>query len=114
MKVLLDHSIPVQLQPMLPEHDVIAARHLAWDTLRNGDLLRAAEDAEFAAMITADQNIFYRQNNSKRTIALVVLSTNDWPTIAANVPLVQAALLRAAKGSYERVELRARRAGGGR
>jgi hypothetical protein len=110
LKVLLDHNIPIQLQPLLTSHEVFTARQLAWDVLRNGILLKTAEDSGFEGLITGDQSIFYQQNNFKRKIALVVLSTNDWSVIKAHIPMVQEAVSRAQTGSYERVELPARRA----
>jgi hypothetical protein len=43
LKILLDHNVPVQIGPMIPEHDVFSARAMMWETLDNGDLLQSAE-----------------------------------------------------------------------
>ena len=40
-------------------------------------LLKAAEDTGFQVFVTADQGILYQQNMQGRSIALVVLSTNE-------------------------------------
>ena len=45
---------------------------------------RAAEAEGFGALITADRNIRFQQNLTGCRLALIVLSTNIWPTIRAN------------------------------
>jgi hypothetical protein len=82
---------------------------MRWDELKNGLLLQAAEEQNFDVLITADQNIYYQQNNSKRAIALVVLSTNDWTRLAKHIDLIAAAILRSKRGSFELVRLPAKR-----
>ncbi len=106
MKVLLDHNIPIQISPMSLDHEVISARAMAWDTLRNGDLLKSAEEVGVAVMVTADQSIFYQQNNRQRIIALVVLSTNDRTWLEPAVESIRVAVSRAKPGSFERVEIK--------
>ncbi len=65
--------------------------------LENGALLDAAEEAGFDLLLTRDQNVRYQQNFTSRKVALVVLSSNHWPTlrqiaarIATSVDFVQA------------------------
>ena len=103
MKVLLDHNIPVQIGLMIADHEVLSARAMRWDTLRNGDLLKSAEEAGFAVMLTADQGIFYQQNNRLWSLALVVVSTNDRTWLEPSVEAICAAIRRAKPGSFERV-----------
>jgi hypothetical protein len=67
---------------------VIHTSAIGWDALSNGDLLAAAEAEGFELLITADKNIRYQQNLAKRTIGLIVPSTNDWPAIRAQLELV--------------------------
>lgn len=105
MKVLLDHNIPIKMCPLLAGHDAFTAREMSWDRLRNGDLLKAAESENFTALLTADQSIFYQQNNRSRLIALVVLSTNDWAVLRGHLPSIQAAIGRSSRGSFERLTL---------
>jgi hypothetical protein len=73
--------------------------------MSNGDLLVAAEADGFELFITADQNIRYQQNLAERKIALIVLSTNDWPTVRAQLELVVHAVQGASPGSYLEVTL---------
>ena len=49
-----------------------------WSELLNGQLLTEAEAAGYELLITTDQGIRYQQNWTGRSIAVLVLSTNDW------------------------------------
>jgi hypothetical protein len=60
---------------------VVRADELGWQGLGNGALLDAAEQAGFDLLLTCDQNVRYRQNFASRKSALVVLSSNHWPTL---------------------------------
>ena len=100
MKILLDQNVPFPLTRSLPGHDVAHASAAGWETLSNGDLLTAAETDGFEILITADQNIQYQQNLTNRTICLIVLSTNDWPTIRAQLELVMDAATAAVPKGY--------------
>jgi predicted nuclease of predicted toxin-antitoxin system len=80
MKVLLDACVPQPLRRFLPGHTVRVAQEMGWGQLKNGVLLREAE-LQFEAFITTDQNMKYQQNVVGRKLAILVLPTNDWPTI---------------------------------
>ena len=45
MRVLFDQATPVPIRPHLEGHAVRTAAQQGWDTLKNGDLLAAAEAA---------------------------------------------------------------------
>jgi hypothetical protein len=60
---------------------VVRSDQLGWQGLENGALLDAAEKAGFDMLLTCDQNVRYQQNFSGRKLALVVLSSNHWPTL---------------------------------
>ena len=80
MKVLLDACVPRPLRKFLPDHTVQTAQEMGWGKLKNGALLQAVEP-EFDAFLTSDQNLKYQQNIAGRKIAILVLPTNDWPTL---------------------------------
>jgi hypothetical protein len=61
------------LRQLLIAHDVRTAFEMGWHTLTNGDLLRAAETAGFAVMLTNDKRLIYQQNLAQRSIAIVVV-----------------------------------------
>lgn len=65
MRILLDENLPHRLRRMLSGHDVRTTAYQGWAGLTNGMLLKAADEAGFDAMITADQGIRYRQKQSQ-------------------------------------------------
>ena len=75
MLILFDHVTPKGIARFLAGHKVTMAKQRGWDTLSNGDLLAAAEQAGFEVLVTADKNMRYQQNLESRKIAVVVLST---------------------------------------
>jgi len=81
LKILLDQNLAEYLRDLLPGHDVTHAFELDWHRLGNGELLDAAERAGFEAMLTADQNVPHQNRLQGRRIAVMILSTNRWPTI---------------------------------
>ena len=78
MRILLDHNTPAPLRYALLGHQVETAYERGWAELQNRDLITEAESAGFDLLITTDQGIRYQQNWAARSIALLVLSTNDW------------------------------------
>ena len=74
MLVLFDHGTPKGLARALSGHTVHKAQAKGWDTLSNGALLTAAEEAGFQLLVTTDRRIRYQQNLGVRRIALVVLT----------------------------------------
>lgn len=100
MKILFDQGVPVPLRKTLINHTVVTAFELGWQTLRNGELIAAAEAQGFDLMITTDQNLRYQQNLSDRRIAILVLMTTRWPIIRASAGTVLQAAEATAPASY--------------
>lgn len=103
MRVLFDHGTPRGIRWFLTDHSVTEARDEGWNTLSNGDLLAAAEQAGFDVLLTTDKNIRYQQNLAGRKIALVVLGRSKWLDVKPVVSAVVAAVSAAASGSYVEV-----------
>ena len=103
MRILFDHVTPSGVARFLPGHTVTKARELGWDTLANGDLLVEAERAGFDVVLTADKNMRFQQNLRGRRIALVVLSTPQWPIVRLHGEKIAAAVNAATPGSYTEV-----------
>src|SRR5436305_9483 len=103
MLILFDHAAGVTR--FLAGHTVTKAKDRGWDTLANGDLLAEAELAGFDVFLTADQNIRYQQNLRGRRIAIVVLSTPQWPVVRLQAEMIAAAVNAATPGSYSEVNL---------
>jgi len=74
MRILIDNCVPRKFPRLIIGHDITFARQLGWQELENGDLLAAAEQAGFQAMVTTDKNLQSQQNMAGRKISIVVLS----------------------------------------
>ncbi len=103
MRVLFDQGTPVPLRQALAGHRVSTAYELGWATLKNGELLRSAEEQGFEVLVTTDTNLRYQQNLTARRIAVVVLSTTSWPRIRVVAAHVASAVNSASNGSYVEV-----------
>ena len=107
MKVLFDHNLPHKLRTglhALGKHEIITAFHMGWGDLKNGELLRIAEESGIEVLVTGDQGILYEQNLTGRRLAIVALSTNNWPIVKNYVPQILAAIDGALPGSFQAVE----------
>ena len=105
MRVLFDNGTPRGVAATLAEHTVEEARSRGWDRLRNGELLDAAEGADFDVLLTTDKNIRYQQNLEKRRIAIVALGNGRWTLIKRRLPQIAAAVAAAVPGSFTEVEI---------
>ncbi len=73
MKVLLDECLPRRLKHNLPGHDVTTVSEMRWKGLKNGELIRLAEQM-FDVFVTIDQGIRYQQNLQKTRLAVIMLA----------------------------------------
>jgi hypothetical protein len=105
LQVLFDQGTPAPLRQFLSSHQVATAYERGWSTLKNGELLQAAERAGFSVLVTTDTNLKYQQNLASRRISVVVLSTTSWPRIKAQVEPVVLAVNSAVPGSYAEVRI---------
>ncbi len=105
MRILFDQATPVPIRPHLEGHEVRTAAQEGWSTLKNGELLAAAEASGFDVFLTTDKNISYQQNLSNRKIAIVVLGQQQWPRLRPHVRLVLEAINGATPGSHVEVHL---------
>jgi hypothetical protein len=107
MRILFDESVPQKLRLLIDgSHTLATAWFQGWSGFKNGALLDAAERAGFEPLITADQELLsYQQNLTRRKIAPVVLSTNNWSFIKADSRAIMAAINATTPGSYVEVEI---------
>jgi hypothetical protein len=105
LKVLFDQGTPVPLRNHFSSHHVSTAYELGWSTLKNGELLAAAESNGFEVFVTTDTNLAYQQNLFNRKIAIVVLSTTSWPRIQKSVSEIFRAIDAARPNSYQIVSI---------
>ena len=105
MRILFDQGTPVPLRDFLPQHEVSTAFERGWSTLRNGELLDAAEREDFSVLLTTDSNLKFQQNLIGRRIAIVALLSTSWPRIERATAAVVAAIAASTPGSYAEVEI---------
>ena len=81
MRILLDHSVPRPLKNNLPGHDTDTAAERGWHELHNGELLDMAETDGYELLITADRQMPFQQNFARRSMSILILTTNSWPVL---------------------------------
>lgn len=93
MRVLPDGNLPRTLAALLPGHRVETIHQRRWSDLDDGPLLTAAE-AEYDAVVTADQDLRFQQNLRGRRLRIIVLRAvrTSLPALAPLAPGVLAAL----------------------
>lgn len=99
VRVLFDQGTPVPLRRALTAHIVSTAYEMGWSSLKNGDLLDAAE-AQFDVLVTTDQNLRYQQNLAGRRLAILVLPFASWPKLRGHVPQIVSAIEAMPPGYY--------------
>ena len=107
MRVLLDHNLPHKLRTNLGtpgKYEFVTASYMRWGDLKNGELLRAAEENGIEVFVTGDRSLVYEQNLTGRRLAIVALSTNNWPIVKDHLPQILAAIDSAVPGSFQAVE----------
>ena len=102
--ILFDQRVPVPLRKFLPGHVVSTAYEKGWFTLKNENLLNAAEAEGLGGFLTTDKNFQYKQNLSYRSLAVVVLSMTSWPRIKQARDVVLSAVQSARAGEFIIVE----------
>jgi hypothetical protein len=76
-----------------------------WNTLKNGELLKAAHAAGFDILLTADQNLKYQNNLSNVRLGILVLLTPKWTVLRHHIPVIQAALESLQPNEYSELGL---------
>ena len=104
--VLFDHGTPKGLARALPGHTIHTAQSKGWDTLNNGALLNAPEQAGFDLLLTTDRRLRYQQDLRAHRITLVVLTgSTRWSRVRQHADRIAAAVASATPGSYAEVEI---------
>jgi predicted nuclease of predicted toxin-antitoxin system len=101
MKLLLDECVPHRLVKEIANHETITVAQAGFKGLKNGELLQAAADHNFDALISVDQNLAYHQNLRRLPIAVVIMRAKrtKYETLAPLVPQVLEALQTIRKGN---------------
>lgn len=88
-KVLLDENLPKKLKFRLQAScDIFTVNDMAWNSLENGELIKAMKGQGFHYLITSDKNLQYQQNLDKYEMGFIILDVknNTYETV---LPLVE-------------------------
>ncbi len=101
MRILVDECLPRQLRYWLGRigaFEVSTVQEEGWANVHNGKLLRAANDAGFDVLLTADKNMHYQQNFDGLRISSVVVPTNRKRLVEKCIPALQQSLEQVQSG----------------
>lgn len=72
---------------------------MGWATIKNGELMRLAEEA-FDVFITVDRNLSYQQNLPRYNLAVIVIRSisNRYADLQAFAPSIETELLNPKPG----------------
>ena len=104
MKILLDEFVPWPIHKLLADHECETAQQRGWGGIKNGELLRLAEE-EFDVFITTDQNIQYQQNLAGHRIAILQLSTNKLRPLLAAATRIHSAVATIRPGDFHELHI---------
>jgi len=99
MRVLIDECLPRQLKGWLvSNHDSQTVHEVGWGNVKNGRLLRLANDAGFDVFVTADKNMYYQQSFTGLRICALVIPSNRKLLVQKSVPALLQSLGRVEPG----------------
>lgn len=88
MKILLDECVTKKVKTALTDYEVFTVFDMGFSGLKNGQLLRKAQENHFDIILTIDKNMDHQQNIKKFNISIVVLETlnSNFNTIKESLP----------------------------
>jgi len=104
VKVLLDENLAQRLRMNLGAHEVFTVSYRGWAGLKNGELLRTAEESGIDVLLTGDRTLVHEQNLKGRNLSIVALSSVEWGIIRNYLPSIIAAIENALPGSFQEVD----------
>jgi hypothetical protein len=104
VRVLLDENLDHALRRFLEGHEVVTGAYMGWACLKNGELIRTAEENGVEVLLTGDTTLGYEQNLTGCRLAIVALSAIELPIIKKHLPKIVAAINDAPPGSFQAVD----------
>ena len=86
MRILLDENLDWRLGRSLLGHEVESVQRLGWAGIKNGVLLKKAEETGFELLITMDSNMTFQLNLADHRLKIVVLRARS-NRLADTIPL---------------------------
>ena len=102
--VLLDQNLAHRLRMNLGAHEVFTVGYKGWAGLKNGELLRTAEENGIEVFLTGDRTLLYEQNLKGRSLGIVALSSVECDILKNCLPAIVAAIEIALPGSFQEVD----------
>jgi len=102
LKILLDEGVPDIIQKRLSSFSIYSVKEMGWRGVKNGVLLDLMA-GQFQILITTDKSIPSQQNLEKRQISIVILPTNDVPSVIALLPQIEEALAAILPGAFRQL-----------
>jgi hypothetical protein len=99
-----DEGVPKQVAQVLPGHEVTTVPDAGWASVKNGRLLALIEEAGYRAFITCDKNMESQQPLHRRPFAILLLSTNHFPSMEPHAAAIAEAVDKAEPGIVTKVE----------
>ncbi|MFT4728615.1 MAG: putative nuclease of putative toxin-antitoxin system [Granulosicoccus sp.] len=108
MKLLLDEQMPRKIARHFPASFTVEHVQLVgWGGIKNGALLKLASDNGYDALISADKNMSYQQNEDALKISVVVLNVHQLRLndLVALLPSALRELQQATRPRFIRVDV---------
>jgi len=105
-RLLLDEQMPRRLKQNLPGHEVSTVQDMRWAGLRNGTLLRRAEDS-FDVFVTMDKSIPFQQSVADLRIGVLVIRArnNSFQSLKTHLSSISEAANRVESGTVVELTL---------
>ena len=102
MKILLDEGVPKIIQKRLSKLSISNVEDMGWRGIKNGALLDLMT-GQFQILVTTDKNLSFQQNLEKRQISVVILPTNDVPSVIELLPQIEQAIAAISPGEFKQL-----------
>ena len=102
MKILLDEGVPKTIQKRLSKLSISNVEDMGWRGIKNGALLDLMT-GQFQILVTTDKNLSFQQNLEKRQISVVILPTNDVPSVIELLPQIEQAIAAISPGEFKQL-----------
>ena len=102
MKILLDEGVPKIIQQRIRELSISNVEEMGWRGIKNGALLDLMT-GQFQILITTDKSLPSQQNLKKRQISIIILPTNDVPSVIGLLPQIEQAIAAISPGEFRQL-----------
>jgi hypothetical protein len=102
LKILLDEGVPKIIQWRLSGLSISNVEEMGWRGIKNGALLDLMS-GEFQILITTDKKLPSQQNLEKRRLSVVILPTNDLPSVIELLPKIEQAVGAISPGEFKQL-----------